>query len=442
MPNYPLTPVFPEFEEVFEWLTEREIALIQFERVNDNFDYFISRCQGNINLLVINKNFINELLENVPPLRWMPWLDIFLIDLIDCYNIKKFLNSIPWPYVRKWRDTKKWRLIKEFKNMKSALYMEPIVSKEYPDYLIGVFNDFKIKLLEEYDKIMTLQEEKNRTKQKVEKTLKPKPEKQWSYELKNIEYLNKTDPEDEIKYFFWQVWERVSNISQKNIIKRYILELEKILEDLEKYFSMELTEGTLLELKDLEKKTKELIEIWKNIEKKEVEENIIQNQEVAENREEVVKENIYQNSIYKEMIDYILSGQWLHYQLSSTMNPTYKNSKWDWSFSMKMARPIFYQIDKLFSSWAFDPENFSWQEIVTEMMKSWEQKFEVLIFLNVLKNFEKKWDFIDIFPYFSEAVQKFSETNYYKNDKKENLAQVQLKLKEIEEKYFFLKNIA
>lgn len=30
--------------------------------------------------------------------------------------------------------------------MKSALYMEPIVSKEYPDYLIGVFNDFKIKL--------------------------------------------------------------------------------------------------------------------------------------------------------------------------------------------------------------------------------------------------------------------------------------------------------
>ena len=160
MPNYPLTPVFPEFEEVFEWLTEREIALIQFERVNNNFDYFISRCQGNINLLVINKNFINELLENVPPLRWMPWLDIFLIDLIDCYNIKKFLNSIPWPYVRKWRDTKKWRLIKEFKNMKSALYMEPIVSKEYPDYLIGVFNDFKIKLLEEYDKIMTLQEEK------------------------------------------------------------------------------------------------------------------------------------------------------------------------------------------------------------------------------------------------------------------------------------------
>lgn len=90
----------------------------------------------------------------------------------------------------------------------------------------------------------------------------------------------------------------------------------------------------------------------KNIEKKEVEENIIQNQEVAENREEVVKENIYQNSIYKEMIDYILSEQWLHYQLSSTMNPTYKNSKWDWSFSMKMARPIFYQIDKLFSSWA------------------------------------------------------------------------------------------
>ena len=299
MPNYPLTPVFPEFEEVFEWLTEREIALIQFERVNNNFDYFISRCQGNINLLVINKNFINELLENVPPLRWMPWLDIFLIDLIDCYNIKKFLNSIPWPYVRKWRYTKKWRLIKEFKNMKSALYMEPIVSKEYPDYLIGVFNDFKIKLLEEYDKIMTLQEEKNRTKQKVEKTLKPKPEKQWSYELKNIEYLNKTDPEDEIKYFFWQVWERVSNISQKNIIKRHILELEKILEDLEKYFSMELTEGTLLELKDLEKKTKELIEIWKNIEKKEVEENIIQNQEVAENREEVVKENFAKNNIHE-----------------------------------------------------------------------------------------------------------------------------------------------
>ena len=69
------------------------------------------------------------------------------------------------------------------------------------------------------------------------------------------------------------------------------------------------------------------------------------------------------------------------------------------------------------------------------MMKSWEQKFEVLIFLNVLKNFDKKWNFIDIFDEFLEAVQEFSETNYYRNDNKENLVQVQMKLQEISENF-------
>ena len=43
--------------------------------------------------------------------------------------------------------------------------------------------------------------------------------------------------------------------------------------------------------------------------------------------------------------------------------------------------------------------------------------------------------FIDIFDEFLEAVQEFSETNYYRNDNKENLVQVQMKLQEISENF-------
>ena len=146
-------------------------------------------------------------------------------------------------------------------------------------------------------------------------------------------------------------------------------------------------------------------------------------------------ENKYKNSIYEDLVDFILSEQWLHHRLSTTANPSNKNSQWDWSFSMKISKPLFRAIKNLFLSWKLDPENVSWKEISSKIINSWKQKTEVSKFLDILKNFDKSWTFIEIFPSFAEAVIILSETNYYKNNKKENLAIVLAKLEEIQEMF-------
>ena len=102
---------------------------------------------------------------------------------------------------------------------------------------------------------------------------------------------------------------------------------------------------------------------------------------------------------------------------------------------MKISKPLFRAIKNLFLSWKLDPENISWKEISSKIINSWKQKTEVSRFLDILKNFEKSWTFIEIFPSFAEAVIILSETNYYKNNKKENLAIVLAKLEEIQEMF-------
>ena len=54
--------------------------------------------------------------------------------------------------------------------------------------------------------------------------------------------------------------------------------------------------------------------------------------------------------------------------------------------------------------------------------------------MNVLKNFDENWDLFEIFPSFIEAVEKFSETNYY-NHKETPLLTIISRLQNILEKF-------
>ena len=238
-----------------------------------------------------------------------------------------------------------------------------------------------------------------------------------------------------IQNYISKTTQRLENISKQDNKISYNSELKDILNKINEYLLSNINNETRQSLVVLESFAKALL-IMSNSEQKDTKDGF--DKQNSEKKTVKLIENKYKNSIYEDLVDFILSEQWLHHRLSTTANPSNKNSQWDWSFSMKISKPLFRAIKNLFLSWKLDPENVSWKEISSKIINSWKQKTEVSRFLDILKNFEKSWTFIEIFPDFSEAVKILSETNYYKNNKKENLAIVLAKLEETQ-KMFLLK---
>lgn len=238
-----------------------------------------------------------------------------------------------------------------------------------------------------------------------------------------------------IQNYISKTTQRLENISKQDNKISYNSELKDILNKINEYLLSNINNETRQSLVVLESFAKALL-IMSNSEQKDTKDGF--DKQNSEKKTVKLIENKYKNSIYEDLVDFILSEQWLHHRLSTTANPSNKNSQWDWSFSMKISKPLFRAIKNLFLSWKLDPENVSWKEISSKIINSWKQKTEVSRFLDILKNFDKSWTFIEIFPSFAEAVIILSETNYYKNNKKENLAIVLAKLEETQ-KMFLLK---
>ena len=266
---------------------------------------------------------------------------------------------------------------------------------------------------------------------KVEELERSFEEQQYlTNSIKSINFV-----QAKIQNYISKTTQRLENISKQDNKISYNSELKDILNKINEYLLSNINNETRQSLVVLESFAKALL-IMSNSEQKDTKDGF--DKRNSEKKTVKLIENKYKNSIYEDLVDFILSEQWLHHRLSTTANPANKNSQWDWSFSMKIAKPLFRAIKNLFLSWKIDPENISWKGISSKIINSWKQKTEVSRFLDILKNFDKSWTFIEIFPSFAEAVIILSETNYYKNNKKENLAIVLAKLEETQ-KMFLLK---
>ena len=266
---------------------------------------------------------------------------------------------------------------------------------------------------------------------KVEELERSFEEQQYlTNSIKSINFV-----QAKIQNYISKTTQRLENISKQDNKISYNSELKDILNKINEYLLSNINNETRQSLVVLESFAKALL-IMSNSEQKDTKDGF--DKQNSEKKTVKLIENKYKNSIYEDLVDFILSEQWLHHRLSTTANPANKNSQWDWSFSMKIAKPLFRAIKNLFLSWKIDPENISWKGISSKIINSWKQKTEVSRFLDILKNFDKSWTFIEIFPSFAEAVIILSETNYYKNNKKENLAIVLAKLEETQ-KMFLLK---
>lgn len=263
---------------------------------------------------------------------------------------------------------------------------------------------------------------------KVEELERSFEEQQYlTNSIKSINFV-----QAKIQNYISKTTQRLENISKQDNKISYNSELKDILNKINEYLLSNINNETRQSLVVLESFAKALL-IMSNSEQKDTKDGF--DKQNSEKKTVKLIENKYKNSIYEDLVDFILSEQWLHHRLSTTANPANKNSQWDWSFSMKIAKPLFRAIKNLFLSWKIDPENISWKGISSKIINSWKQKTEVSRFLDILKNFDKSWTFIEIFPSFAEAVIILSETNYYKNNKKENLAIVLAKLEEIQEMF-------
>lgn len=263
---------------------------------------------------------------------------------------------------------------------------------------------------------------------KVEELERSFEEQQYlTNSIKSINFV-----QAKIQNYISKTTQRLENISKQDNKISYNSELKDILNKINEYLLSNINNETHQSLVVLESFAKALL-IMSNSEQKDTKDGF--DKRNSEKKTVKLIENKYKNSIYEDLVDFILSEQWLHHRLSTTANPANKNSQWDWSFSMKIAKPLFRAIKNLFLSWKIDPENISWKGISSKIINSWKQKTEVSRFLDILKNFDKSWTFIEIFPSFAEAVIILSETNYYKNNKKENLAIVLAKLEEIQEMF-------
>ncbi|ATU05899.1 hypothetical protein BKN14_05745 [Candidatus Gracilibacteria bacterium HOT-871] len=263
---------------------------------------------------------------------------------------------------------------------------------------------------------------------KVEELERSFEEQQYlTNSIKSINFV-----QAKIQNYISKTTQRLENISKQDNKISYNSELKDILNKINEYLLSNINNETHQSLVVLESFAKALL-IMSNSEQKDTKDGF--DKRNSEKKTVKLIENKYKNSIYEDLVDFILSEQGLHHRLSTTANPANKNSQGDGSFSMKIAKPLFRAIKNLFLSGKIDPENISWKGISSKIINSGKQKTEVSRFLDILKNFDKSGTFIEIFPSFAEAVIILSETNYYKNNKKENLAIVLAKLEEIQEMF-------
>lgn len=158
---------------------------------------------------------------------------------------------------------------------------------------------------------------------------------------------------------------------------------------------------------------------------KKIEDSSEKTEEIIQNSENINFElpEKYEN-FFKKIFDEI------DYTISSTKNPKNLNSKWDWGFAVKIARPFFRGIYNLIKDKKINLESISWQELVLsyETYISDNDKSRKTL-LQILKKYDEKGDFIQIFANFLPAIKEFSETNFYKKDKYDNLLNVYEKIK-------------
>ena len=363
-----------------------------------------------------NIAFFEKKFNAVKEYRELIWKVMVYQKKDDILKIRSIIEKIPWPKKIKWKNTIKWKIIERLKKIEKDLNLffkswkiSPINIQTELNELIKII---PTKYLNDNLKIVYLEEEKenylkSRKKKKIEET-------KLETENNVSKILNKV----------WKIGQRVENIWNGEK-KDYSSELEKILLNLNNISEdPDVNEEILEKINQIEEQILEIIsknnETKKeNFSEKNTKENI-ENKEFAENIEKI---DNYTNSKYEKFLNFLLSENWFHYSLSNSKNQKIKDSKWDGSFSMKIVRPILYKIDDLFRNWKLNPEKISWKIICEKFFEETDiKKEEISSFLNILKNFDLSWDFMEIFKRdFKNWVLGISKTNYYIKDNKQNL---------------------
>lgn len=255
-------------------------------------------------------------------------------------------------------------------------------------------------------------------------------------EIKNKRIkINFSDADNEILKKF-RITRKLDKIRQRteNIITNQLQntteEIENIIEKLDEYF-IEKDFKIQNFINDIRRNI-DIIISGKHIK---TEENKINSVEILP---KVLPETIdyFSWTKYETFLKAILSKDWLHHSISSTNNPDYY-SKWDWSFAVKIWRPFLNWVRELFLSWKINPEKTSWKDICEKYNENIDENRKYIHnIINILKNFDEVWDFIDIFENFLKAVDELSKTNYYFSwDSKENLYTTKIILGKIYEQF-------
>lgn len=367
--------------------------------------------------------FKRKILEKTKKFIWKSYLVAFKDSIVE---IKEAIEKMPWPLKIWKKETNKWKLISGIK----------AIEKE-----IKIFNNSQNKnVLEIWRKINELlkliPKNYNNWIKPLELSLETPPvRKKKIVQNVIIEVKNETS---NIIDKLWSIEKRIENLENEILNENHLEEIEKILNNLNKISeNPNITKEILEQIEIIDDKILVIILDSKN--KKETTTTFSEESISKHNKEkEEIKEekNFFTGSKYEEFLNFLLSESWFHYSLSSSKNPKDRNSKWDWSFSMKIARPIFYAIQEMLKKWIFNPENISWKEICEKYFETTEEKREeVYIFLKILENFDKSWNFFEIFKLFKEAVKKLADTNYYTKDNKENLRTILNFLEKVEENF-------
>lgn len=418
-----------------EFIEELEIEFIEnfknifWENILDNEEINKNSIKNKIDSILniyidIREEFESEKIENISflekKIKAVKICNIFLWKINfykrkeEISKIKSIIEKIPWLKKIKGKITLKWRIIERFQKIEKDLNLffknweiSPINIQTELNELIKII---PTKYLNDNLKIVYLEEEKenylkSRKKKKIEET-------KLETENNVSKILNKV----------WKIGQRVENIWNGEK-KDYSSELEKILLNLNNISEdPDANEEILEKINQIEGQILEIIS--KNDETKKENFSTKKVEEIKEkNLENIEKIDNYINSKYEKFLNFLLSESWFHYSLSNSKNQKIKDSKWDGSFSMKIAKPILYKIDDFFRNWKLNPEKISWKIICEKFFEETDiKKEEIYSFLNILKNFDDTWDFIEIFKNdFITSVYELSKTNYYIKNNKKNL---------------------
>lgn len=361
-----------------------------------------------------NTAFFAKKLIAVKEYRELIWKVMVYQKKDDILKIISIIEKIPWPKKIKWKNTIKWKIIERLKKIEKDLNLffkswkiSPINIQTELNELIKII---PTKYLKNNLKIVSIEEEK----ENYLKSRKKKKIEQSQNETKNNVsiILNKV----------WKIEQRVENILNKEN-KDYSTELEKILLNLNNISEDPEVNKEILEKIEKIKENILKIILENNNSKKENFSTKKVKKVKEKNLENIEKIDNYTNSKYEKFLNFLLSESWFHYSLSNSKNQKIKDSKWDGSFSMKIAKPILYKIDDFFRNWKLNPEKISWKIICEKFFEETDiKKEEIYSFLNILKNFDETWDFIEIFKNdFITSVYELSKTNYYIKNNKKNL---------------------